>query len=820
MNRKLWKYLVSPLVLVACEDPQDELLNGSEDGDPVETSLTEDAEQTNDASDDSGDTGDAPAMDVDDPPPLTAERAALPEFVPFEAIVKFRSSAATPAQVALSARAQVEELAPDTHLVRFDAARSAGDPIAATWARIDELRASGAVEYAHPNWLFRLSLTPSDERYAQQWHYPQINLPAAWDLTTGSPTVRIAILDTGRTSHPDLAGKWVPGVEYDAFGEDGDASSDGTWKHAVAVASIAGGSTNNPTNPKYSAGVCWNCQLLNVKISNGNGPDLAAVIRGIRWAVDNGARVLNMSFETDLPCSSPAQPNRDIPGLKAAVEYAASRNVTVVAAAGNMGRDAKDTSPASCPGVIAVAATDSNKALAAYSNYGQVTLAAPGGAGSLVTVLKNGVEVPTIGPDAYGQGFSCGSDPYSGFTQWTHGVVANWTTNAGVHCDRYLSGTSLAAPHVAGVVGLMLSRNPNLTPAKIRQILQSTALPACNGKCGAGLLNAFSAVQQAAPVVMNDPKPLANFTVQCAGLQCTFNGNGSTDNSGIVAYEWILPGEQFRTGAVVSAFMPGYGLKAARLRVTDTSGQSTLIQKNFTISQPNVYPTIGQYHNQERPDNRVSVSATHDDALVVTWFTFDPSGKPVWYTSGAGHRTGARWTQPLYKSTWLNGQWAATEVGRVWLDFSSSSVAWFSWQLNGVSGGERLTYRFGGDGRSGAWFMPTESGWGFQVEESSAKLEAAVTFYDKQGTPLWMRSEQIGAGSNLTIPLKYYSGKGLCPGCLGKQPATPVNGWAGSTTLKIANGESATGAASINIQYMLSDVWKRPLQTIQLATKP
>lgn len=814
--------LASGLLLASCV-ADDEYLGI----DTIESTAFIDSGDSGDSRDsgdeDSGDedSGDDPAIDDDDPLPLSADRAALPPFVPFEAIVKFRAAAPATFRANLATGARIEELTADTSLVRFDVDASAGlaakDPIAATWAQIDDLRASGDIEYAHPNWLLTPSLTPNDKYYGNQWHYPKVNLPAAWDLTTGSSTVRLAILDTGRTPHGDLAGKWVPRVEYDANSEDGDATATTTWNHGVAVASIAGGTSNNST---HSTGACWNCQLLNIDVESGNYINLAAVIRGTYWAIENGARVINMSFETALPCSAPAQPDRDIPALRAALEFAASKNVTVVAAAGNAGLDAKDTSPASCPGVIAVAATDKNNALASYSNYGSVLLAAPGGGASLVG--------GKIGPEAYGMGLECDPDPYSNFTNGNQGVVANWTTSTGDNCDRYLSGTSLAAPHVTGVVGLMLSRNPSLTPTKIRQILQSTAQPACNGKCGAGLLNASAAVSQAAPLPVNDPKPYATFTVQCAGLQCTFNASNSMDDKGIVAYEWILPGGQFRMGSTFSAFMPGYGSLSARLRVTDTHGQSTLINKNFTISQPTVTPVFGQYHNPSRPDNRLEVYETHDAALVVGWYTFDSAGLPVWYTSGAGHRLGARWTQPLYRSSRKDGVSTAAIVGTVSLDFSSSSVAWFSWVLDGVPGGERFTYLFGGDGRSGAWFMPTQSGWGIDVQESGQALEAMVSFYHakKVGNvvvqhPAWMRSTKVLPGSDLTIPLKYYTGKGLCPSCGGKTPATAVNSWSlSSMKLQIANDASTNGFASTDIENNYIPVWKYPLQSINISTKP
>src|SRR5689334_18321185 len=106
--------------------------------------------------------------------------------------------------------------------------------------------------------------------------------------------VRIATLDTGRTTHPNLSTKWVSGVEYDAADEDGRAMTDDntTWRHGVHVASIAGGASNNGAG---TAGVCWDCQLLNVKVARGNTVSLDAVVRGIDWAVENGARVINMS---------------------------------------------------------------------------------------------------------------------------------------------------------------------------------------------------------------------------------------------------------------------------------------------------------------------------------------------------------------------------------------------------------------------------------------------------------------------------------------------------------------------------------------------
>lgn len=770
-------------------------------------------------------TGDEGAEDEVDEVAPENDGAEAPSFVPFEAIVKFRDPASSGSRASLLVLGQLEALTEDTSVVRFevDSARSGVDAVVETWARIDELRAREDVEFAHPNWLFKLSLIPNDTHYAKQWHYPQVNLPAAWDVTTGSPTVRIAVIDSGRTTHPDLSSKWVSTVEYDAASEDGDARSDSTWNHGVAVAAIAGGASSNG---KHSAGVCWGCQLLNVDAGSSAGKVvLSAAIRGIHWSVDNGARVINLSFEESLPCSSPITNGKDIPALKEAVAYATSKNVTVVAAAGNAAVNASGSSPASCPGVISVAATDQNKTLAAYSNFGQVTLAAPGGAGS----LANG----KIDPDAQGKALpvsptgDCGTDPKSGFDNSTKGIVTGWTTSTGTHCDRYIAGTSFAAPHVAGVVGLMLSRNPSLTPAQVKQILESTATkPPCNG-CGAGLLDANAAVRAVAPLPVNDPKPTASFTVQCSGLQCSFNGGGSSDNSGIVAYEWILPGQQFRLGKVVDAFMPGYGPKSLQLRVTDNRGQSTLINKSFSMSQPSVMPVAGQYHNPDRPGNRVDVYETSDSGLVVTWYTFDRAGAAVWYTSGAGQRIGARWSQPLYKTTKMNGSVVHTIVGSVSLDFTNSTTAWFSWQLDDpgvfdqvVVGGERFTHLFGGQGRSGAWYRPGDSGWGISVHESGQKLEAAVGIHSPGGLPIWASSSRVTASSNLTLPLTFYQGRGLCPSCGGKSATSGAIDYSGSMKLQIADGSVTTGTASISVIGPNYVSIKKPLGPIELVTKP
>jgi serine protease len=147
-------------------------------------------------------------------------------------------------------------------------------------------------------------------------------------------------------------------------------------------------------------------------------------------------------------------------------------------------------SPASCRGVIAVAASDASNQLAQYSNRGaRIDLTAPGGGGFGNTMYGNAIGCPPDGPD------------YNG----TVGVVSSWAVQKpgrsllpGDYCYRYLSGTSMASPHVAGVAALLLSQFPTLTPAQVRQRLQAMAHPiaGCGANCGAGLLDAGASVYQ------------------------------------------------------------------------------------------------------------------------------------------------------------------------------------------------------------------------------------------------------------------------------------------------------------------------------------
>src|SRR5581483_7920674 len=227
------------------------------------------------------------------------------------------------------------------------------------------------VEYVQANFMASVALVPNDPSYPSEWHLPKISAPQAWDLTTGSPSTIVAVIDTGiQYNHPDLpTSRLINGP--DLVNNDADSSDD--FGHGTFVAGVIGATTNNSLGV---AGINWQTQIMGVKVldSTGNGTS-DVVSQGIIYAADHGAKVINLSIGATVGCSQ-------TPDVQSAVDYARSKNVTVVAAAGNNNTDANNSFPGSCSGVIDVGATDQNDARASYSNFGpRVDIAAPGGAG-------------------------------------------------------------------------------------------------------------------------------------------------------------------------------------------------------------------------------------------------------------------------------------------------------------------------------------------------------------------------------------------------------------------------------------------------------
>jgi thermitase len=211
------------------------------------------------------------------------------------------------------------------------------------------------VVFAEPDYVVTAQMTPNDPYYPDQWGMPVVNAPEAWDMTTGSSDVTVAVLDTGiDATHPDLAGRVVPG--YDFVNRDADASDD--HGHGTQVAGIVGANGNNATGV---AGVNWGTKLMPVKVLNSSGSGYSSVIaEGITYAADQNAEVINMSLGGSDPTGA----------LAAAVEYAYGKGSTLVAASGNSGNSVL-MHPAAHEKVIAVGSLRDATSLSTFSNYGK-----------------------------------------------------------------------------------------------------------------------------------------------------------------------------------------------------------------------------------------------------------------------------------------------------------------------------------------------------------------------------------------------------------------------------------------------------------------
>lgn len=282
------------------------------------------------------------------------------------------------------------------------------------------------VEYAEPNYIATTAAlsTPNDPSFSSQWSLAKISALDGWSTMFASyPTATsgatIAILDTGvQATHPDLSGKVQTGARCTS-GFCTTGSSDDDNSHGTHVAGIAAARTNDGVG---IAGLALTSPVLPVKVLNSAGSgSYASITAGINWAVSHGASVINMSLSGSSYSST----------LCTAVSNAVAAGVVVVAAAGNSSYS-NATYPAACPGSIGVAATDSSDAAASYSNYGSpnVFLAAPG------------------------------SSIYS--------------TVAGSSYATY-NGTSMAAPHVAGLVALLRTQTPGISVSAVKTILATTS---------------------------------------------------------------------------------------------------------------------------------------------------------------------------------------------------------------------------------------------------------------------------------------------------------------------------------------------------------
>ncbi len=338
---------------------------------------------------------------------------------------------------------------------------------------VEDLRRDPSVEYAEPDYHAAVTIIPNDARWDNQWAPAKIGAPAAWEIATGSPEIIIAVLDTGvKLDHPDLAAKiWInPGeipansLDDDQNGkvddvhgwhfyhhcsnsdclpfEDDDLTDDNG--HGTHVAGIAAAETDNEVG---IAGMSWGAQLLPVKVLDEYGDGwYSDVIAGIVYATDSGADIINLSLGGEE--SSPA--------LQDAVDYAQARGVLLIAATGNNGGSV--LYPAACDHVLAVGATDVNDLCPGFSNHGpEIDIAAPGVA-----------------------------------------IYSTWPRLDGYW---HKSGTSMAAPHVAGLAALIWSIRPDATNDYVAWVIIQTAVdlgtPGWDEFYGWGRIDAYQSLLSA-----------------------------------------------------------------------------------------------------------------------------------------------------------------------------------------------------------------------------------------------------------------------------------------------------------------------------------
>ena len=438
----------------------------------------------------------------------------------------------------------------------------------------ERLRTQPGVRTAAPNWIVHSFVTPNDPLYELQWHYETINLPQAWEISSRSQNVTVAVLDTGSIDHDDLrfTGGYNFVSEGAGRGPDPRDPGEGTDYHGAHVAGTIGAVTNNSLGV---AGVSWDVTLVPVRVlgRNGNGTSFD-MLDGIRWAAGdnvsgapvnpNPAKVLNLSLGASLGATC-----RDVLGGDDSLfTDLAARGIITVVAAGNDNVNTNGVFPANCPSVITVGATGTGTQRAPYSNYGaEVDVMAPGG--------------------DLNASFSQGGRSYP------YGVLSTVRDGSGASMYQFSQGTSMATPHVSGLVALMLSVEPGLTFPEVVQLLRdNTSTSVCGNGCGAGLIDAASTLASIStgappPPPPSEPPPpppareAATYLLlnTCSDPDCT----GPTSPRQYVAFGDVPPGG---VRYIVENLLPGTFELEAYL---DLDGSTNPATETFIIDAEDPY---------------------------------------------------------------------------------------------------------------------------------------------------------------------------------------------------------------------------------------
>jgi serine protease len=693
-------------------------------------------------------------------PPLHAATVVAPavdDSATQHLIVKFRDDATAP-RVALAARDRVALLAAEIgvglstvrpmalggHVIALGKAL----PLAQARAIAARIAAHPDVLYAEPDRrVHALAMSNDPLLPKQRWYLADtavgINAFGAWDITVGSSSTIVAILDTGYRPHADLAGRILPGYDFvsdvatanDGDGRDADASDPGDWIsqadvsgafrgagcavqnsswHGTGVTSVIAADSNNSMS---MAGIDWAAKILPVRVLGKCGGLISDIVDAIAWAGGIGApgvpanptpaHVINLSFGGEGACSF-AEQN--------AINQVLAKGVTraVVVAAGNESGNVSNSDPANCAGVISVAATNMAGNRASYSNFGVgITLSAPGGdfpvANGGVFVLGNlGTTVP--GPD-------------TAFPD---------------------AGTSNAAPVVSGVISLMLAVAPNMTAAQVRSALLASARAFPAGStcttaiCGAGIVNALGAVQraQASSTVNYQGLWWASAGLEAGwGINLTHQGDAIfatwfTYDAGGNAWwlsmtankvaEGTYTGTLYRTHGPAFNATPFDPSQVTNVPVgtgmltfpSASSGTFTYAVNGITQSKsivPQVFgalptctwgaqPDLAQATNYEdlwwaSPagiESGWGINLTQQGTTIfATWFTYDVNGNALWYAATMPKTLGETFSGILYRNvgppfstvSFSPTQVQGTPVGTAAVSFSNGNSGAFSYDV-------------------------------------------------------------------------------------------------------------------------------------------
>lgn len=461
------------------------------------------------------------------------------------------------------------------------------------------------LKFAERDMLLKPEVAADDPYYASAWHLPKIGAPTAWDVTQGE-NVTIAILDSGvDATHPDLASRLVPGWNF----YDNNSNTSDVYGHGTQVAGAAAAASNNALGVASVAGMA---RIMPIRVTDTSGMgSLSQMASGITWAADRGARVANLSFAAAGGYAT----------VQNAAQYMKKKGGLVVTAAGNTGTA---QTFAAHPSTIVVSGTTSTDAKASWSSYGSfVDIAAPG--------------------------------------------ASIWTTTRGGGY-KAASGTSMASPVAAGVVGLMMAANPGLSAEGVESILLSTAVDLGSAgfdtSFGNGRINAAAAVAAAATARNLDTSaPTVSFSSPGAGAtvkglvavdiaasdnigvtQVELWANGvkvATDSTAPYAFSWDSATVADGTVGLVAQAYDAAGNSASRSLSVEVANSAATAEPELTVDSVAPKATISNPRSGSKVSGIVSITASATDDVAVSRMELFINNKLV--SSANGGNLSYRW---------------------------------------------------------------------------------------------------------------------------------------------------------------------------------